>query len=130
MRKLLITVAVIVGIMVTAVAALPFVLTADFVAERLSAAVKERTGRDLTVRIASLSVFPQFKVVVETATLSDVPGSGRPAMLELGPTVMEMPVWPLLRRHRGGASPDHRPSSGQPSGGRPWTTQLGVWPSG
>ncbi|HYG86066.1 MAG TPA: AsmA family protein [Azospirillum sp.] len=97
MKKLLIAFAVIVGIVVAAVAALPFILTGDFVAERLAASVKERTGRDLTVRIASLSVFPEFKAKVQTAALSDVPGSGRPSMLELGPTEMEMPLWPLLR---------------------------------
>ena len=96
MKKLLIACAVIVGIVVAVVAALPYVLTGNLVAERLAAAVKERTGRDFTIRIASLSVFPRFKARVEAAALSDVPGSGRPPVFELGPSEIEMPLWPLL----------------------------------
>ncbi|MBF5094832.1 AsmA family protein [Azospirillum sp. INR13] len=97
MKKLLIALIVIVGIVAVAVAALPFILTGDFVAEKVAAAVKERTGRDLTLRIDSLSLFPDLKARVESATLSDVPDSGRPAMLELGPTEFEVALWPLLR---------------------------------
>lgn len=97
MRKLLIAVAAIAGVVIVAVAALPYVLTGGFIAERLAAAVKERTGRDLSIRFASVSVFPRIRAVVETAALSDVPGSGRPPMLELGASELEIPVWPLLR---------------------------------
>jgi Uncharacterized protein involved in outer membrane biogenesis len=97
MKKLLIALAVIVGILVVAVAALPFVLTGDFVAQRIAAAVKERTGRDLDIRIASVSLFPRLKAAVESAALSDVPGSGRPPMVQVGATDVELPLWPLLR---------------------------------
>ncbi len=97
MKQLLIALIVIVGIVAVAVAALPFILTGNFVAEKVAAAVKERTGRDLTLRINSLSLFPDLKARVESATLSDVPDSGRPAMLELGPTEFEVALWPLLR---------------------------------
>ena len=96
MKKLLIALAVVVGIVVVAVAALPFVLTGDFVAQRIASAVKERTGRDLDIRIASLSLFPQLKAAIESASLSDVPGSGRPPMVQVGATEVEMPLWPLL----------------------------------
>ena len=96
MKKLLIAIIVIVGIVAVAVAALPFILTGNFAAEKVAAAVKERTGRDLTLRISSFSLFPDIKARVESASLSDVPGSGRPAMLELGPTEIEMGLWPLL----------------------------------
>jgi AsmA protein len=44
----------------------------------------------------SLSVFPRVRAVVDSAALSDVPGSGRPPMLELGRTEFEMALWPLL----------------------------------
>ncbi|PWC52674.1 hypothetical protein TSH7_33135 [Azospirillum sp. TSH7] len=97
MRKLLIALAVIVGMVVVAVAALPFVLTGDFIAQRISAAVKERTGRDLDLRIASVSLFPRVKAVIASAALSDLPGSGRPPMVEVGRTDLKMPLWPLLR---------------------------------
>ncbi|WP_158284140.1 AsmA family protein [Azospirillum sp. TSO22-1] len=97
MKKLLIAVAAIVGVVIVVVAALPYVLTGGFIAERLAAAVKERTGRDLSIRFASVSVFPHIRAMVETAALSDVPGSGRPPMLELGASELEIPVWPLLR---------------------------------
>ena len=96
MRKLLIALAVIVGMVVVAVAALPFVLTGDFIAQRIAAAVKERTGRDLDLRIASVSLFPRLKAAVASAALSDVPGSGRPPMVEVGSAQLEMPLWPLL----------------------------------
>nr|WP_295837314.1 AsmA family protein [uncultured Azospirillum sp.] len=96
MRKLLIALAVIVGMVVVAVAALPFVLTGDFIAQRVAAAVKERTGRDLDLRIASVSLFPRLKAAVASAALSDVPGSGRPPMVEVGSAQLEMPLWPLL----------------------------------
>jgi AsmA protein len=96
MRKLLIALAVIVGMAVVAVAALPFVLTGDFIAQRVAAAVKERTGRDLDLRIVSVSLFPRLKAAIASATLSDLPGSGRPAMVEVGSADLEMPLWPLL----------------------------------
>ncbi|SMF51189.1 AsmA protein [Azospirillum oryzae] len=96
MRKLLIALAVIVGLVVVAVAALPFVLTGDFIAQRIAAAVKERTGRDLDLRIASVSLFPRLKAAIASAALSDVPGSGRPPMVEVGSANLEMPLWPLL----------------------------------
>ncbi|PWC84301.1 AsmA family protein [Azospirillum sp. TSO5] len=96
MRKLLIALAVIVGMVVVAVAALPFVLTGDFIAQRITAAVKERTGRDLDLRIASVSLFPRLKAAVASAALSDVPGSGRPPMVEVGNAELELPLWPLL----------------------------------
>lgn len=96
MRKLLIALAVIVGMVVVAVAALPFVLTGDFIAQRIAAAVKERTGRDLDLRIASITLFPRLKAAVASAALSDVPGSGRPPMVEVGSAELEMPLWPLL----------------------------------
>lgn len=96
MRKLLIALAVIIGMVVVAVAALPFVLTGDFIAQRIAAAVKERTGRDLDLRIASVSLFPRLKAAIASASLSDVPGSGRPPMVEVGSANLEMPLWPLL----------------------------------
>ncbi len=96
MKKLLIALAVIIGMVVVAVAALPFVLTGDFIAQRIVAAVKERTGRDLDLRIASVSLFPRLKAAIASASLSDVPGSGRPPMVEVGSAELEMPLWPLL----------------------------------
>ncbi|MDX1402086.1 MAG: AsmA family protein, partial [Kiloniellales bacterium] len=87
------------GLIVVAVAALfivPPLLSWDFVKERAAVAVKEATGRDLTVETLSLSLLPSVSAELKGVTLSNGPGMTSAQMLSMDSLQLEMGLFPLI----------------------------------
>ena len=75
MRRALFFFGMLAVLVVGALAALPFVITPDFIGERMQAAVKDATGRTLQIDGAPrMSYWPEFAVEIENAALSNPPG--------------------------------------------------------
>jgi AsmA protein len=75
-------------------------MSADFVRDRIVAAVKERTGRDLVVAgSASFNIFPSVGVSLEKVSLSAAPGmTGAPPLVSMGALDVNVSLLPLLQR--------------------------------
>jgi AsmA protein len=89
------------GVVVTGLAAFGLsMMSADFVRDRIVAAVKERTGRDLVVAgSASFNIFPSVGVSLEKVSLSAAPGmTDAPPLVSMGALDVNVSLLPLLQR--------------------------------
>lgn len=75
-------------------------MSADFVRDRLVAAVKEKTGRDLVVAgSSSFKIFPSVGVALENVSLSAPPGmTGAPPVVTMSALDVSVSLLPLLQR--------------------------------
>ena len=97
MKKVLIGAAVVLGVIVVAIVAIPFFVPLDAIRERIVTEVKAATGRDLTIAgPVDLSVFPSVAVELSDVSLSNAQGASRPEMLSLGQLDVEVALFPLL----------------------------------
>ncbi len=97
MKKLLIGVGSVLGLVVVLVLAGPLLLPAGVIKERLTAAVLEATGRELRIAGAlRLSLLPSPGVVVQDASFANAPGGVAPAMVRLKSLDVALRLWPLL----------------------------------
>ncbi|WP_342643344.1 AsmA family protein [Rhodoligotrophos ferricapiens] len=75
MKRLVIGLTAVVLVAILALAALPFVISADFVARQITEAVREQTGREITLgEPPSLSFYPDFGIELNDVALSNPPG--------------------------------------------------------
>lgn len=96
MRKVLFALLGVVAVLVVIAAALPFVISADFVARQLADIVRERTGRELTMAGApGLSFLPDFAVELNDVTLGS-PGAAAGPALEAERMRARVALLPLL----------------------------------
>ncbi|HFC04721.1 MAG TPA: AsmA family protein, partial [Rhizobiales bacterium] len=80
-----------------AVAALPYILSADIIREQVTAAVKSQTGRDLIIRgDASLSVLPNIALKVGKASLSNTAEMGGGTFAQMDEFRVGLELMPLL----------------------------------
>ncbi|MEQ8965151.1 MAG: AsmA family protein [Azospirillaceae bacterium] len=85
MKKILIGLAVLLVILVAAVVAAPFLVPTDVVVDRVRQAVREQTGRELTVAgPVDLSVLPTLRVRLADVALANVEGGRAANLVELG----------------------------------------------
>ncbi len=99
MKKLFVSLFLIVAVLVGAVIALPFLVPSDVIRDQVVATVKAKTGRDLVIRgNTSFAVFPTLGVTLEDVTLSDPPAMGGGTLLQMKSLNMLVKLWPLLRR--------------------------------
>jgi uncharacterized protein involved in outer membrane biogenesis len=96
MRKLFIVLAVIVGLLVIAVAALPFVLDVNKYRPRIQSELQKRTGRQVTLGKMDLKIFP-LAFRVDNATIFDDPAfhSSKP-FAQTQNLLVSAKLWPLL----------------------------------
>ncbi len=80
-----------------AIAALPFILSADLIREQVTAAVKSQTGRDLIIEgDASLSVLPNIALKVGKASLSNTAEMGGGTFAQMDEFRVGLELMPLL----------------------------------
>lgn len=80
-----------------AIAALPFILSADIIREQVTAAVKSQTGRDLIINgDASLTVFPNIALKVGKASLSNTSEMGGGTFAQMDEFRVGLELMPLL----------------------------------
>ncbi|MDH3742387.1 MAG: AsmA family protein [Hyphomicrobiales bacterium] len=75
MKRVLIFFGAVVVLLVGAVAAIPFLITPEFIGEQMQVAVKKATGRTLTIDGAPrLTYWPELAVELDNVALSNPPG--------------------------------------------------------
>lgn len=101
MKKVLIGVAAVLGLVVVVVLSAPFWLPAlvpvDTVKQEIAKAAREATGREL--RIAGdvrLAVFPRLEVEANDVSFANAPGAREPQMAALRQLLVQLQVLPLL----------------------------------
>ena len=84
---------------VMAVVALPFVVPADFIRDRIALIVKEQTGRDFAVRgRTSFTFFPNIGVELNDVSLSNPPGMSGEQFAKIAVLKINLKLIPLLSR--------------------------------
>ncbi len=97
MKKLLAAILIIVVLLVAAVVALPFMIPVDTLRDQAIAAVKENTGRDLTIGGGmSLSLFPSIALAADDVRLSNAPGAEVLDMVSVKQIRLELQLLPLI----------------------------------
>ena len=98
MRKLLIGVVAVLGLLVVAVLAVPLLVPTDPLKARLADSVRAATGRELRVDGAMrLSLVPRLSVQADDVTFANAPGGKAPEMARLKSLAIELRLRPLLR---------------------------------
>ena len=97
MRKFLVAGGVLIVLLVVAVAAAPFLIPASLYEAKIIAAVKQATGRDLTIEgPVSLGLLSGFSLQAEKVSLSNAPGASDAAMMTLAKLEVGLKLMPLL----------------------------------
>lgn len=97
MKKLLIGVAVVVGLLVVAIIVIPFVIPVDTIKAELIAEAKKATGRD--VRIDgdfNFAIFPNVEFVASKVSLGNTQNSTNKTMVSLDRLTVKVGLMPLL----------------------------------
>lgn len=99
LRRLLLTVALLVAGLLGAAMLLPRLVDADTLRKMLIIAVRNHTGRELTVQgDVRIALLPRPAVVLPGLSLADAPGFGPEPFASLGGARINLRLWPLLRR--------------------------------
>lgn len=99
MKKILIGVGAVVGLLVVAALAIPFVIDPNIFKPQIIASAKEATGRDLVIDgPLKLSILPVPSVSAEGVRFANAPGGKTPQMVELKSVRAGVAVLPLLSR--------------------------------
>lgn len=99
MRKLLIGIAVVIVLLVAAALAAPFFIPVDTYKGQLVAAVKQATGRDLTINgKVSFSILPTLAVEAHDVAFANPPGAASNNMATLSSLELRLKLLPLLSR--------------------------------
>ena len=99
LKWLLAIVAVVVVLLVVASIVLPMVVDPNNYKDEISAAVSEKTGRDLTIGgEIKWSVFPSIGLELSDVTLGNPDGFGDQPMLDIGEAGISVKFLPLLKR--------------------------------
>jgi len=97
MKRFILFIFVILLLIGGAIAALPFILSADVIREQVTAAVKSQTGRDLIIDgDASLSVLPNIALKVGKASLSNTAEMGGGIFAQMEEFRVGLELIPLL----------------------------------
>jgi len=97
MKRFILFIFVILLLIGGAIAALPFILSADIIREQVTAAVKSQTGRDLIIDgDASLSVLPNIALKVGKASLSNTAEMGGGTFAQMEEFRVGLELIPLL----------------------------------
>lgn len=96
-RKILIGLAVVVVLLVGLIIAVPALVPVDMIKDKVVAAAKSATGRDLTIKgPVKATVFPTLAVDVQEVTFANAPGAKHPEMATLKSLQVALKWVPLL----------------------------------
>ncbi|HHK73555.1 MAG TPA: AsmA family protein, partial [Rhizobiales bacterium] len=99
MKKILYGISALVFGLILLLAALPFVLSADFIEQKVIETVREQTGRSLTIGDGTrLSFFPSIGIDLKNVILSNPPNMGDGEMLQARAIRLNLQLWPLLKK--------------------------------
>ena len=97
MKRFILFIFVVLLLIGGAIAALPFILSADIIREQVTAAVKSQTGRDLVIKgDTSLSVLPNIALKVGQASLSNTAQMGGGVFAQMEEFRVGLELVPLL----------------------------------
>lgn len=96
LKIVLIAVAALLVLVVGAVAIAATLFDPNDYRDRITAAVKKETGRDLTLGKIELNLFPWLKVRIDQLSFSNAPGFGDSPMAEVGEAAVGVQLLPLL----------------------------------
>ena len=97
MKKLLYIFVGLLVLVIVAVIAVPFLVPADTITRQLVAAVKQNTGRDLTIGGSpKISVFPSIALEASDVTLSNPGGSANGSLVSMGELKVDLALAPLI----------------------------------
>ncbi|HLJ63931.1 MAG TPA: AsmA family protein [Stellaceae bacterium] len=97
MKKLLIGVGIVLGLLIIVVVAAPFLVPVDVYKGQIISRVKDATGRDLTISgPIRLSVFPSLGIEANNIGFANAPGAAPKDMATLGKLRVAVKPWPLL----------------------------------
>ena len=86
-------------VLIAGLAALPLMITPDFVGEQLQAAVKKATGRTLQISAPpKLSYWPELAVELNGVALSNPPGMAEGNVAQMNKLRVRVAALPLLSR--------------------------------
>lgn len=97
-RRILLTLAILVGILVAVIAALPSLLSFDAVRARLVAAAESALHRRIEARAIRLQIFSGLGAGAEGVVVRNGPGWETPALLTAERVSVKLAFWPLLSR--------------------------------
>ncbi|WP_170984185.1 AsmA family protein [Rhodoligotrophos defluvii] len=97
MKRVVIGLIAVIVVAVLAVAALPFVVSADFVARQITEVVRDQTGRELALgEEPHLSFYPDFAIELRDVALSNPPGMPAGDVMLTDNLRVKVALWPLL----------------------------------
>ena len=97
-RRVLLPLAILVGLLIAVIAALPRLLSFDSVRARLVAAAESALHRKVEARSIHMQVFPVLGAGAEGIVVRNAPGSQTPVLLEADRVSVRLAFWPLLSR--------------------------------
>jgi AsmA protein len=98
MKKLLIGVGIVVVLLIVAVVALPFLIPVNTYRDKLVAAVKQSTGRDLAINgKVAFALLPTLGFEANDVAFSNAPGADAKSMAKLAKLQVAVKLMPLLR---------------------------------
>ncbi len=99
MRKLLLGLGVLVVLLVAAAVIIPFAVPVEVYGARVSALVKQATGRELKIAgPVRLSVLPMLALEANDVSFANMPSARTPDMVALKRLRLQVQLWPLLHR--------------------------------
>ena len=97
MRKIIIAVVAVLGVLVVAALVAPFLIPLDWVKDKAIAQVEATTGRKLTIAgDVSLSLLPNVQVKVSDVSFANRPGRDVADMVTLSDLALDVSLMPLL----------------------------------
>ena len=97
MKKIVISIAVILVVIIGAAVAVPFFVPADMYVQKLSDAVREATGRDLTIgKDVKFALFPRLELEAGDIAFSNAEGGAAKSMVSLSSLQVQLKIMPLL----------------------------------
>lgn len=97
MKKILIAVGVLLGLVIVAAIAAPFFIPVDTIRDEIVAQTEKATGRKLTIGgPVKLSLLPSIAIEVNQVTFANAPGAASPNMASLSKMQVQLKLMPLL----------------------------------
>lgn len=96
MKKLLIGIGVLVVLVIAAAVIVPAVVPLETYKPFIAKAVKDATGRDLSMGEIRLAVLPRLAVEVDNVSFANAPGAASPQMATLKQLAVQVQLLPLL----------------------------------
>jgi len=97
MKKVLIALAAVVGLVVVVLLAAPFFIPVETYKTQIAQAAKEATGRDLTIQgDMRLSLLPRLELEAEDVSFANAPGAAQADMARLKKLLVQLQIFPLI----------------------------------